>query len=104
MGQREIAEIVAKEQRVERLIKAVLHTPSLNADHKDLAQLVYMILLTYDEDKIVELWENDEMNYFLVHCIELQYYGRRTPYYNDIRRFRLQTKELTDRETELPDE
>lgn len=104
MGQREIAEIVAKEQRVERLIKAVLHTDCLSADQKDLAQLVYIILLTYDEDKIVELWENDEMNFFLVHCIELQYYGRRTPYYNDIRRFRLQTKELTDRETELPDE
>ena len=44
MGQREIAEIVAKEQRVERLIKAVLHTDCLSADQKDLAQLVYIIL------------------------------------------------------------
>ena len=51
---REIAEALAKEGRVERIILSVTHSRAMNADLQDLAQIVYLAILEYDEDKIIE--------------------------------------------------
>ena len=57
-----IIETLAKERRVETLVENIAHS-SLNADLKDLCQMVYLVLLEYDESKLQDLWQNNEMNF-----------------------------------------
>ena len=81
-----IIETLAQEKRVEALVENIAHH-SLTADLKDLCQMVYMILLEYDEGKLQDLWENDQMNFFLVRIILNQYRSSNSPFHTLFRKF-----------------
>ena len=81
-----IIETLAQEKRVEALVENIAHH-SLTADLKDLCQMVYMILLEYDEAKLQDLWENDQMNFFLVRVILNQYRSSNSPFHTIFRKF-----------------
>jgi hypothetical protein len=49
-----VVEILAREQRVERLVQVICKVTSPIL--ADLAQVIYLALLEYDNDKIVELY------------------------------------------------
>lgn len=51
-----------------------LASPSMR-DLDDLAQIIYLILLEYDEEKIVDLWENEQLNFFIVRIAKNQLFG-----------------------------
>lgn len=76
----EIVETLAREQRVETFIRNVARTSRLAPDLQDLAQMVYLALLTYDEDKIVDLWESDAIDFFIARIILNQYRSRDSPW------------------------
>ena len=84
MTRREIVERIAREQRVEEVIRNVAHVARLDQDLKDLAQMVYLTLLTYDEDKILDLWENDELGFFIVRVVLTQYRSTDSPWRDEI--------------------
>ena len=81
-----IIETLAKEKRVEALVENIAHH-SLTADLKDLCQMVYMVLLEYDEGKLQDLWENDQMNFFLARVILNQYRSSNSPFHYLFRKF-----------------
>lgn len=81
-----IIETLAQEKRVEALVENIAHH-SLTADLKDLCQMVYMILLEYDEGKLQDLWENDQMNFFLARIILNQYRSSNSPFHTIFRKF-----------------
>ena len=81
-----IIETLAEEKRVEALVENIAHH-SLTADLKDLFQMVYMILLEYDEAKLQDPWENDQMNFFLVRIILNQYRSSNSPFHYLFRKF-----------------
>jgi len=81
-----IIETLAQEKRVEALVENIAHH-SLTADLKDLCQMVYMILLEYDEVKLQDLWENDQMNFFLARIILNQYRSSNSPFHTIFRKF-----------------
>lgn len=81
-----IIETLAKERRVEALVENIAHH-SLTADLKDLCQMVYVILLEYDEEKLLDLWENDQINFFLVRIIINQYRSSNSPFHTIFRKF-----------------
>ena len=81
-----IIEILAKERRVEALVENIAHH-SLTADLKDLCQMVYLILLEYDESKLQDLWENDQINFFLARIIINQYRSSNSPFHTIFRKF-----------------
>ena len=81
-----IIETLAQEKRVEALVENIAHH-SLTADLKDLCQMVYMILLEYDEAKLQDLWENDQMNFFLARIILNQYRSSNSPFHTIFRKF-----------------
>ena len=60
---------------------------ALTADLKDLCQMVYLILLEYDEGKLQDLWENDQINFFLARIIINQYRSSNSPFHYLFRRF-----------------
>ena len=49
--------------------------------------MVYMILLEYDEAKLQDLWENDQMNFFLARIILNQYRSSNSPFHTLFRKF-----------------
>ena len=79
---------IATERRVEKMVATICHK-DLDADLKDLCQMVYQILLEYDDDKIIDLWANGrQMDYFLARIIVNQYKSDRSTWYWTICRFR----------------
>jgi len=80
-----IIETLAKEKRVEALVENIAHH-SLTADLKDLCQIVYLVLLEYDETKLLDLWENDQINFFLARIIINQYRSSNSPFHTIFRK------------------
>ncbi len=80
-------EILAKERRVEALVENIAHH-ALTADLQDLCQMVYLILLEYDEAKLLDLWENNQINFFLARIILNQYRSSNSPFHTMFRKFR----------------
>lgn len=69
---------------VEKTILNTTHRTRLVYDLQDLSQMVYLILLEYDPDTIVKIWQSEEMGNFLVGIIRKQLFSRSSPYYYDI--------------------
>lgn len=86
MTKYEIVDSLAREQRVERMVESICHQ-ALTADLKDLCQMVYLILLEYDEAKIQDLWDNRQMNFFLARIILNQYRSSNSPFHSLFRKF-----------------
>ena len=81
-----IIETLAKDRRVEALVENIAHH-SLTADLKDLCQMVYLILLEYDESKLQDLWENDQINFFIARIILNQYRSSNSPFHATFRKY-----------------
>lgn len=94
----EIVEAIANDRMVETMVSNIAHQP-MSADLEDLSQMVYLILLEYDEKKLQDLWENDQMNFFIARIIVNQYNSVNSPFYTIFRKFRL----MVDHEILLED-
>lgn len=93
MNRTDIVETLAREHKVETMIKNIAHQ-ELSADLKDLSQMVYLILLEYDETKLQDLWEHNQMDFFIARIIVNQYRSSNSPFHTLIRKFRLMVDEL----------
>lgn len=80
-----IIETLAAERRVEAMVENIAHH-SLTADLKDLCQMVYLVLLEYDETKLLDLWENEQINFFLARIIINQYRSSNSPFHTIFRK------------------
>lgn len=101
MKRAEIIEEIAKGKMVEAMVRNIAHK-ELNADLSDLCQMVYLILLEYDEEKIVDLWENNQMQFFIARIIINQYKSYKSPFHTTFRKFRHMINEAIS--TECPNE
>ena len=90
-----IIETLAKERRVEALVENIAHH-SLTADLKDLCQMVYLILLEYDESKLQDLWENDQINFFIARIILNQYRSSNSPFHAIFRKYQERSLSIGD--------
>ena len=81
-----IIETLAREKRVEAMVENIAHQ-DMTADLKDLCQMVYLVLLEYDEVKILDLWQNDQINFFLARVIINQYRSSNSPFHYLFRKF-----------------
>ena len=85
-GSRSIVEELARQQRVEAMLKKISGTDTLSGDLADLAQDVYLILLEYDEGKIVDLQRNGQINFFIARILVNQCRSSHSPFYRNYRR------------------
>ena len=88
----EIIEAIAKDRMVETMVTNIAHKP-MSADLQDLSQMVYLILLEYDEKKLQDLWENNQMHFFIARIIINQYNSVNSPFHTMFRKFRLMVDE-----------
>lgn len=88
----EIIEAIARDRMVETMVTNIAHKP-MSADLQDLSQMVYLILLEYDEKKLQDLWENNQMHFFIARIIINQYNSVTSPFHTIFRKFRLMVDE-----------
>ena len=93
MTRTEIVETLARERRVETMVENIARQ-ELDANLSDLAQMVYLILLEYDEDKLVDLWEHGQMSFFIARIIINQYRSTSSPYYKLIRKYARKAEDI----------
>lgn len=77
---------------VETMVTNIAHKP-MSADLQDLSQMVYLILLEYDEKKLQDLWEHNQMHFFIARIIVNQYNSVNSPFHTIFRKFRLMVDE-----------
>ena len=99
MTRTEIVAELGKRKAVEEMVSRITRRGGAigHAGH-DLAQMVYMILLTYDEDKIVDLWENDQLGFFIARVIKVQAFSRKSPFWYAFRNFSAKSEDITARD------
>ena len=95
MREREIIEQLAAEKRVEAIAERVCKRPA--AAIVDLVQIVYLALLTMAPDKIIDLWEHGQINFFIVAILRNQFYSKKSPYWRQVREFSHKSVQLEDR-------
>ena len=104
MGKSEIVNEIAKGKMVEQMVQNIAHQ-SLSDDLKDLCQMVYLILLEYDEQKLQDLWSNNQMNFFLARIIINQFRSSNSPFHTIYRKFQsLVDKEICVGDADLVNE
>lgn len=94
MTRAQIVEKIAREGLVEALVKNIAHSP-LTDDLKDLVQMIYLILLEYDEAKIIDLWEHKQMRFFIVRIILNQTRSSHSQWHDTFRKMRLRSVSLS---------
>ena len=86
---------------VESIIKNLGVSPKY-AD--DLIQEIYLILLEYDREKIIEMYNNKQLNFFLTRIIKNQINSVTSPFYRKYRKFYEMTDENKNNYTHMDDD
>lgn len=58
-----------------------------SADIDDLVQEIYLILLEYDNEKVINIYNNKQLKFFLVGIIQRQYHSVTSPYYKKYKKY-----------------
>lgn len=56
-------------------------------DIEDLIQEVYIILLEYSPNKIIEMYEKKQLKFFIVGILRRQYYSNTSPFYKKYKKY-----------------
>lgn len=56
-------------------------------DFEDLKQEILLILLEYDEQKIIEMYNNKQLKWFIIKLIKNQYFSVNSPYYKKYKKY-----------------
>lgn len=67
----------------------------LPKDMDDFQQEIYLILLTYNQDKIIEMYNNKQLKFFMVRIIQNQYHSKNSPFYMKYKRYAQSANDLT---------
>lgn len=94
MTKGEIVERLARDRTVEKMCLNTARRKELTPDLADLSQSVYLILLEYDEAKLVELWEKDALGFFIARIISNQFLSKTSPFYRLFLHFRSKCETL----------
>lgn len=96
MTRKEIVEELAEQRVVEQMVRVIC---KVSASYlKDLSQMIYVYLLEYDEEKLITLYEEGSLRFFLVRIIKNQFHSNTSPFHYTYRKFSQNSNELTDYE------
>lgn len=71
-----------------RTVRSILENMRVSSnDIDDLEQEIYMILLNYNQEKIIQMWEKKQLNYFVVGVITRQYNSKTSPFYKKYKKY-----------------
>lgn len=84
---RDIVAALARERTVEAICSRIAGADPLPPELQDLCQNVYVTLLTYDEDKIIDLAQTDAIRFFIARILINQYRSKSSPFYKTFRQY-----------------
>ena len=84
MTRNEIIEIIAKERLVEQIVSNIAKSSDdlLN----DLVQEIYLDLLSKSEEKIVNLYETNQIRFFVVRMVTNNLFSKNSPFYQTFKK------------------
>ena len=95
MTKYEVIDIIARDHLVDRIVTKLLSSSKNPFDcPKDLIQDIYLLLLQKDDDLIVNLYNKDEIGFYLLKIARNQLLSKNSPYYTKYIKFRSQSDEL----------
>ena len=72
----------------ENTIRELCNNMKVNQnDIDDLVQEIYVILLEYKENRIIEMYEKKQLKFFLVGVIQRQYFSSTSPFYKKYKKY-----------------
>lgn len=85
MTKNEVVNILAKERMVETIVSNIAKSSDdlLN----DLVQEIYLDLLQKDDEKIVKLYESNQIRYFITRIVINNIHSKNSPYWCKIKSF-----------------
>ena len=95
MTKNEVISEVAKSRLVEKTIEGLTHQ-ELDFDLSDLSQMIYEALLNQPEERVVDLWNNNEMPYFIIGIVRNQAFSNTSKFYYTIKKFRAMTDDIDE--------
>lgn len=94
MTKQQIISQLAEGKVVEEIIKNA--TKCNDLDFSDLAQDLYLSLLLKDEKKIQEMFENDQLNFYIAKMVRNNWYSTTSPFYTMYKKFKEKTEKIDD--------
>ena len=89
----EIIDQLAREKRVETMLANIAKKP-VSGTLEDLCQMVYLILLEYDDAKIEDLWEHGQINFFIARILLNQYRSTNSPFHKLFRKYESKSTDI----------
>ena len=100
----DVVEKLYKDGTVDRIIYKLLSSSKNPFDcPEDLIQDIYLLLLQKDDDLIVNLYNKDEIGYYLLKIARNQLLSKNSPYYQKYIRFQSNSDDITQA-TNIPTE
>lgn len=99
MTKNEVVNIIAKEKVVEQIVSNIAKTNSdiLN----DLSQNIYIDLLMKDDEKIVNLYETNQLRFFIVKMAKNNLFSKNSPFYKTFKKNANLTVDIDDLKDKL---
>lgn len=85
MTKYEIIKELADNKKIEEFVQNTAKTTA--PELQDLAQDIYVYLLEYDDEKIIGMYERNELEYFISRMITNQYISTSSPFYTKYKKF-----------------
>ena len=96
MTKYDVLDIIAREHLVDRIVTKLLSSSKNPFDcPEDLIQDVYLLLLQKDDNLIVNLYNKDEIGFYLLKIVRNQLLSKNSPYYTKYIKFRSQSDDIT---------
>ena len=104
MTKYDVVDIIAKEHLVEKIVNKLLSSSKNPFDcPEDLIQEIYLLLLQKNDDLIVNLYNKDEIGFYLLKIARNQLLSKNSPYYQKYIRFQSNSDDITQA-TNIPTE
>ena len=96
-----IYDIIAQEKLIEILIDKYNVKPLYK---QDLAQDVFLIILSKPEKMLQELYDNKQLNFYLARIISNQYFSKTSKFFKDYKKYNINKNETDTNQLEIIDE
>lgn len=77
-----------------RVVEDMIKNMNINDYPDDLAQEIYLILLEYDKDKIEEMYNKNQINFFISRIITNQAFSKNSPFYLNYKKWDFNKEDL----------
>ena len=89
----EVLNIVDKLAR-NRVVEDMIKNMNINDYPDDLAQEIYLILLEYDKEKIEDIYNKNQINFFISRIITNQAFSKNSPFYLNYKKWDFNKEDL----------